>query len=134
MLKGFWEFIGKEGFDFTGEEIKKANEELDKEADGELGLDELDLVAWRYNYDVCTTTIHIYRQVFLLQDTVYRMIFYQVLISSPDALMVRGFSPCGCPFSSLGPLSARKSAGLSNLRSRSCELRHLTTYAQADVW
>lgn len=44
-VEGFLEFIVKEGFDFTGEELKKANEELDNEADGELGLDELELVA-----------------------------------------------------------------------------------------
>lgn len=44
-VEGFLEFIVKEGFDFTGEELKKADEELDKEAVGELGLDELELVA-----------------------------------------------------------------------------------------
>ena len=44
-VEGFLEFIAREGFDFTGEELKKASEELDKEADGELSLDKLELVA-----------------------------------------------------------------------------------------
>lgn len=44
-VEEFLEFIVKEGFDFTGQELKIASEELDKEADGELGMDELELVA-----------------------------------------------------------------------------------------
>lgn len=44
-MEEFLEFVAKEGFDFTGEELKKANEELDKEANRELGMDELELVA-----------------------------------------------------------------------------------------
>ncbi|MDD2190260.1 MAG: Nif11-like leader peptide family natural product precursor [Eubacteriales bacterium] len=44
-VEGFLEFIVKEGFDFTGEELREVNEEIYKGVDGELGLDELELVA-----------------------------------------------------------------------------------------
>lgn len=43
-VEEFLEFVVKEGFDFTGQELKIASEELDKEANGELGMDELELV------------------------------------------------------------------------------------------
>ncbi len=44
-VEALMEFIVKEGFDFTGEELRKVNEEIDNRADGELGMDELELVA-----------------------------------------------------------------------------------------
>lgn len=44
-IEGLQEFIVKEGYDFTGEELRKVNEELDKGVAGELGMDELELVA-----------------------------------------------------------------------------------------